>query len=110
MSTFVKYLYATAMVFSVVVFPPLSNGAAAGLIAAYSFDEGTGTRAGDSSTNLRPGTVTGATWTAGRFGNALRFDGADDWVTGGAPTAANVGTAVTIEAWVNPTALSGCRR
>ena len=43
-------------------------------------------------TALLAGTVAGASWTtAGKYGNALTFDGVDDWVVlhGGALTASS---------------------
>lgn len=43
--------------------------------AWYPFDEGTGIIAGDSSGNNRHGTILGATWTTGKTGGALHFDG-----------------------------------
>jgi len=52
-----------------------------GLVAHWRFDEGSGTTAADSSGNGNNGTITGATWTAGRVGSgALSFDGTDDFV------------------------------
>ena len=75
-----------------------------GLVAAYSFDEGTGTTVADASGNNRTGTISGATWTtAGRYGSALTFDGTTAKVT--APNAASLGltTGMTLEAWVYPT-------
>ena len=48
--------------------------------AYYTLDEGVGTTATDSSGNNRNGTITGATWTTGKIGGALNFDG-NDYVT-----------------------------
>lgn len=46
-----------------------------GPIAAYHFNEGTGTLVADVSGNGLSGTVSGAAWTtAGRHGGALMFD------------------------------------
>src|SRR5207253_3097978 len=54
----------------------VANSAVPGLVAAYSFNEGSGPTVGDSSGNFRTGTIVGATWTtAGRFGKALVFNG-----------------------------------
>src|SRR6185503_16025933 len=45
-----------------------------GLVAHWSFDEGSGTTTADGSGNRRDGTLSGAaTWIPGRFGNALHF-------------------------------------
>jgi len=77
------------------------------LVAAYSFNEGAGTSVGDASGNGHTGTVTGA---AGQFGGALSFDGTDDWVTVADAAGLDLTTGMTLEAWVNPTALRGWRR
>ena len=45
--------------------------AATGLVAAYSFDAGTGTVLTDVSGNGNNGTINGATWTTGHDGQAL---------------------------------------
>jgi hypothetical protein len=53
----------------------------AGLVAHWAFEEGSGTTASDSSGNNNHGTlVNGPTWTAGKIGGALNFDGNDDYV------------------------------
>ena len=60
----------------------VSNTAPTGLVAAYGFNETSGTTAADASGSGRTGTVSGAAWNAsGRFGGALSFDGVNDWVT-----------------------------
>jgi hypothetical protein len=51
------------------------------LVGAWGFNEGSGTTLGDSSGNGRTGAVSGATWTAGKYGQALNFDGNNDLVT-----------------------------
>jgi len=86
--------------------PPPSGG----LVAAYSFNEGSGSTVGDASGQGNTGTVSGATWTnQGRFGNALVFDGVNDWVT--VPHSGSLGltTGMTVMAWVYPTTTSGKR-
>jgi hypothetical protein len=56
------------------------------------------------------GTISGAAWSpSGRFGHALSFDGVDDWVTIADANALDLTTGMTLEAWVNPSALSGWR-
>ena len=46
------------------------------LVAAYSFDEGSGTQAADSSGTGNTGAIQNATWTtAGKYANALSFNG-----------------------------------
>ena len=88
----------------------VATGNTSGLVAAYGFNEGTGTTAGDSSGNGLTGTLSGPTWIAtGRFGGALSFDGVNDLVTVPDANALHLTTAMTIEAWVYPTAISGWR-
>src|SRR4051812_42318733 len=70
-----------------------------GLVAAYSFDDGAGTAASDSSGNGRTGTIAGAAWApAGKFGSALSFDGSSARVD---PPALGTfyKTGFTYEAW-----------
>ena len=49
-----------------------------GPVAAYSFDEGEGETAEDLTGNEHEGTVEGADWTKGKYGSALKFDGAEE--------------------------------
>ena len=50
--------------------------APATLVAAYAFNEGTGTTVADSSGNGNNGTIANATWTtSGKYGDALVFNG-----------------------------------
>jgi Concanavalin A-like lectin/glucanases superfamily len=85
----------------------VAQPASAGLVAAYSFNEGAGTSVADASGNGLTGTISGATWsTQGRFGNALSFNGTNAWVTVGATALLNLTTGMTLEAWVFPTAHS----
>ncbi len=81
-----------------------------GLVAAYGFEEGVGTSTADSSGNGHTGTISGAAWSAlGRFGNALSFDGVNDWATANATSSLNLTTGMTLEAWVFPTSTTGVR-
>lgn len=54
-----------------------------GLVAAFALDEGTGTTTADISGNGNTGTISGATWVVGKYGQALSFDGSDDYITAG---------------------------
>lgn len=51
-----------------------------GLVASWSFNEGSGTTLSDSSGNGNDGTINGATWTQGVYDGALSFDGSNDYV------------------------------
>ena len=79
-----------------------------GLVAAYSFNEGQGGSVADASGMGNTGTIAGATWTSGgRYGNALAFDGASNWVTVNNAPALGLTGAMTLEAWVKPASLTG---
>ena len=82
----------------------------AGLVAAYGLNAGSGSSAADSSAAGNTGTVSGATWTAaGRYGSALSFDGINDWVTTPDANSLDLTNAMTLEAWVRPSALGSWR-
>ena len=81
-----------------VVIPPPTLG----LVGAWSFNETSGTTAGDSSGRGNAGLISGATRTAGRYGNALNFDGVDDWVTVDDDASLDITNGMTLEAWVRP--------
>jgi hypothetical protein len=51
-----------------------------GLIAYWTFDEGSGTSANDAVGSNHGTLVNGPTWTAGKSGQAILFDGVDDVV------------------------------
>jgi methionine-rich copper-binding protein CopC len=81
------------------------------LVAAYSFDEGSGNTLHDVSGNGNNGTITSATWsTAGKYGNALSFNGTSSLVTINDSNSVNLASAITIEAWVEPTSISSAWR
>jgi PKD repeat protein len=76
----------------------------AGLVAAYSCDEGSGTTLTDVSGYGNNGTLSGATWTtAGKFGGALSFNGSSNLVTVNDAASLDFTTGMTLEAWVYPT-------
>jgi Concanavalin A-like lectin/glucanases superfamily/Fibronectin type III domain len=76
-----------------------------GLVAGYSFAEGTGATTSDVSPNHNTATLNGAAWTAsGKFGSALAFNGASSFVEAPDITALTPQTDATFEAWVLLTA------
>jgi chitodextrinase len=98
---------------------PFSNAVSAttvataggGLVAAYSFDEGSGSTVGDSSGNGNTGTVSGATWTnAGKYGGALVFNGTTSTVNVPNTASLQLSSGMTLEAWVNPASVTSAWR
>ncbi|HVX63177.1 MAG TPA: LamG-like jellyroll fold domain-containing protein, partial [Pirellulales bacterium] len=75
------------------------------LVAAYAFNEGAGTTLNDLAGNGHAGAIVNATWsTAGKFGGALSFNGADALVNIPDASSLHLTTGMTLEAWVEPTA------
>ena len=80
-----------------------------GLVAAYGFEEGSGAAVSDRSGFGNDGTLSGATREAGRFGQALSFDGVNDLVTVADAGSLDLTNAMTLSAWVRPSSLSAWR-
>ncbi len=73
----------------------------AGLVAAYAFNEGTGSIVSDASGNGNTGQIYGATWTTnGRFGDALSLNGTSSYVDLGTPSSLKTTGSMTWSAWV----------
>ncbi|MFH0924245.1 MAG: LamG-like jellyroll fold domain-containing protein [bacterium] len=72
-----------------------------GLVGEWKFDEGTGTTATDMSGSGNNGTISGATWSDGKFGNSLSFNGVDPYyVDCGTNSNLTLTNNLTIEAWI----------
>ncbi len=79
-----------------------------GLVGFWKFNEGTSTIAYDSSSEGNNGTLTNdPTWVIGRSGNAVRFDGVDDYVNVGDVDTCEGFDDCSISAWVKLNSLSG---
>ncbi|MER7505870.1 LamG-like jellyroll fold domain-containing protein [Nonomuraea pusilla] len=88
----------------------IGNPPSEGLVAAYGMEEGAGTTVGDSSGEGNAGTATSATWTAGKYGNALSFTGTNgSWVTIPHRDSLRLTAGMTISAWVMPSVTNGYR-
>ena len=79
-----------------------------GLVAAYSFNEGSGATVHDLSGNGNTGTIVGATWvTDGKYGDVLSFNGTNEYVTISNSSSLDLTSGMTLEAWVDPASVSG---
>jgi hypothetical protein len=87
--------------------PPPPPPPSTGLVLALGFDEAGGATAVDSSPTGGNGTITGAVRVPGRVGSALSFNGVGDLVTVPNAAALNLTSTMTLEAWIQPTALTG---
>ncbi len=84
-----------------------SSNPSAGLVGEWQFDEGSGSTTADSSGYGDNGALESATWTSGKFGDALFFDGVHSYVGVGTSAALEVTSGVSVCAWIklaNPSA------
>ena len=80
-------------------------------MAAYGFDEGSGSTVTDASGNGHNGTIANATWsTTGKYGGALSFNGTNALVTIPDAASLHLTTGMTLEAWVDPTTINNTWR
>ena len=91
---------------SVVTGGPSDGGVSGntGLVAAYGFEELSGTSVTDSSGNGNHGAVSGGnSIVGGRFGKARNFNGTNTLVTIDDSASLDLSKEITLEAWVYPT-------
>jgi len=72
-----------------------------GLVAEWHFDEGAGSVLKDSSGNGNDGVIYGATWVEGKYGNALNFNGINNYALTSNLARHFSEDSVTIEVWFN---------
>jgi hypothetical protein len=88
-----------------------ASAASAGLVAAYGFNEGSGTTVTDASGNGNTGTISGATWvTTGKYGGALQFNGTSARINVPDAASLHLTTGMTLEAWVDPSTVNSSWR
>ncbi len=72
------------------------------IMGMWLFDEGKGDVTADSSANKNDGTLeNGPKWTEGQFGEAIQFDGADDYVDVGNADNLSITGDLTFSLWLN---------
>jgi hypothetical protein len=78
-----------------------------GLVAAYSFDQGTGTTVPDASGSGNTGTLSNTSWSlSGKYGGALSFNGTSSLVSINDSSGLHLSGGMTLEAWVNASLLT----
>jgi len=90
-----------------------------GLAASWVMDEDSGNYVYDSSGNDNTGTLGDGTctpgsgkcpdWVLGRYGSALSFDGEDDYINVPHSSSLMPTEAITVEAWIKPSDVSGTK-
>jgi chitodextrinase len=85
---------------------PAGSVLPAGLVAAYSFDAGSGSSVADVTGNGNTGAMTGGvSWSpAGRYGGALSFNGSSGLVQVAASPSLGLSGAMTLSGWIDPAA------
>ena len=80
---------------------PLNKGhrLSKGLVGCWLMNEGCGTTNADVSGNGNIGTISSATWSAGKFGSCLSFDGDGDYVDLGAKDFVGNRYSLSISGW-----------
>jgi hypothetical protein len=71
-----------------------------GLVAAYGFNEGTGNTSADLSGNGNTATIYSASWTTGKYGKALYFNGKKAYVSAATNALPGVNEPKTVAAWI----------
>jgi len=91
---------------NVTVSPSSSGSGTPGLAGYWTFDEGTGSVAADSSGNGNTGTLSNnPIWATGKNGGAIQLDGAtQDVRVADSPSLSISGTGLTLATWIYPTA------
>lgn len=108
-----KTLSIFTLIIAVFVLTPLVTSAdfSEGLVLNFSFDEGSGDVAEDTSGNGHDGKIDNPNWVDGKFGKALKFGGGGSgtWVTVESTEALNVNEC-TFMAWINAETWDGTRQ
>ena len=80
----------------------VSSPSVAGLVAAYGFNETSGTTSVDASGTGNNGTLTnGAVFAGGKNGNGLSLDGVNDYFEAPETASIDIRGTITISAWIN---------
>ena len=107
-----RNLFVYLLIVSLMAFTPFVRADfTEGLVLHHTYDEGSGTLAGDSSGNGHDGEISNPDWVDGKFGKALQFggEGSDVFVTVESTPLLNVNEC-TFMAWINAEHWDGTRQ
>jgi phosphodiesterase/alkaline phosphatase D-like protein len=71
----------------------------AGLVAAYTFDEGQGSTIEDLSGSGNTASIYSADWTSGKYGNAVSFNGSNSYISAGTNRLPAINEPKTVSFW-----------
>ncbi len=91
-----KYLL-MAVVLAAVLFAGTAN---AEMIARWTFDEGTGNIAHDSTVNANNGTIYNGNWASGVLNGALQFNGSSTYAVVPNSSSLNITGSITVSTWL----------
>ncbi len=91
-----KYLL-MAVVLAAVLFAGAAN---AELVAHWTFDDGGGNVAQDSTANANDGTIYNGSWASGVLNGALQFDGSSTYAVVPNSSSLDITGSITISAWI----------
>ncbi len=87
--------------------PPGDTTTSCSPVGEWKFDEKYGTSARDTSGNNNSGTLTsGPSWSSGKIGSALSFDGTNDYVNVPDSSSLQMSSNISVSLWVNPNSLN----
>lgn len=79
----------------------ITKNASRGLVAYWSFEDGAGVTTVDKTGNGHLGSLTnGPSWTNGKFGSGLSFDGLDDYISVSDSSLLNLTHSFTVAGWI----------
>lgn len=90
---------------------PGDSTSCAAPVGEWRLDERTGSTVNDTSGNGYSGTLTlGPSWTKGKIGAALDFDGSDDYVDFGIAAVLDLTSSMTFSAWISSSSFASQQR
>jgi hypothetical protein len=91
-----KYLL-MAVVLAAILFTGVAN---AEMVAHWTFDEGFGNIAHDSTTNANNGTIYNGSWASGVLNGALQFNGSSSYAVVPNSSSLNITGSITVSTWI----------